>query len=110
MLFNEQNDTFDSCTLTSVSELWLFFLSIDVTHSCVQSVSGDLGGCACVHLHEPKPESNSKALQCKSVDAHTGITVVSEPEETKFDVKGLHSMAERWATRRKMVLKGRGCA
>ena len=47
MLFNEWNDAFDSCTLTSGSELWLFLLSIDVTHSCVQNVSGDLGGCVC---------------------------------------------------------------
>ena len=47
MLFNARNGTFDSCTLTSGSELWLFLLSIDVTHSCLQSVSGDLGGCVC---------------------------------------------------------------
>ena len=47
MLFNERNDAFDSCILTSGSELWLFLLSINVNNSCVQSVSGDLGGCVC---------------------------------------------------------------
>ena len=31
MLFNARNGTFDSCTLTSGSELWLFLLSVDVT-------------------------------------------------------------------------------
>ena len=74
MLFNARNGTFDSCTLTSGSELWLFLLSVDVTHSCVQSVSGDLGGCVCVRLRKPKPESNSKALRGKSVDVRAGIT------------------------------------
>ena len=74
MLFNARNGTFDSCTLTSGSELWLFLLSVDVTHSCAQSVSGDLGGCVCVRLRELKPESNLKALQGKSVDVCAGIT------------------------------------
>ena len=32
----------------------------------------------CVRLRETKPESNSKALQGKSVDVRAGITVVSE--------------------------------
>ena len=77
MLFNARNGPFDSCTLTSGSELWLFLLSVDVTHSCVQSVSGDLGGCVCARLRELKPESNSKALQGKSVDVRAGITTSS---------------------------------
>ena len=47
MLFNARNSTFDSCTLMSGSKLWLFLLSVDVTHLCVQSVSDDLGGCVC---------------------------------------------------------------
>ena len=71
---NARNGTFDSCTLTSGSELWLFLLSVDVTHSCVQSISGYLGGCVCVRLCKPKPESNSKVLRGKSVDIRAGIT------------------------------------
>ena len=54
-----------------------------------------------MRLHEPKPKSNSKALRGKSVDVRAGITVVSEWEETKCDVNGLHSMAERWTTPKK---------
>ena len=100
-VISARNGTFDSCTLTSGSELWLFLLSVDVTHSCVQSISGDLGDSVCVCLREPKPGLNSKALRGKSVDVRTGITVVSEPEETKCDVNGLHSMAERWTTLKK---------
>ena len=55
----------------------------------------------CVHLHETKPESNSKALQGMSVDVRIGITVVLELEETKCDVNGLNSMVERWTTPKK---------
>ena len=35
------------------------------------------------------------------MDVRAGITVVSELEETKSDVNGLHSMAERWTTPKK---------
>ena len=66
MLFNAWNDTFDSCTLTSGSELWLFLLSVDVTHSCVQSVSGDLGGCVCASTwNETRVELESATRQVR---------------------------------------------
>ena len=55
MLFNARNGTFDSCTLTSGSELWLFLLSVDVTTRLVCSVSCFLdGACVCEEIRKNK--------------------------------------------------------
>ena len=87
MLFNERNDTFDSCTLTSSSELWLFLLSVIVKPLIVLVhfyVSYGLGrSSACVAVKAKVAENR----ETSPVDIRANITLeVVEDRQVDVDV------------------------